>query len=129
MATVTTKHGQGQSAKAAEPPQALAVATISETLGRLEDTISALVFSPDGKYLAAGASRKSVTVWNLQEAKPKLIAVIPSDHYLVNELLLSPDGKWLASLDLLKNRLRLWNMAESPPKEVMMPEKHKDWLY
>lgn len=50
-------------------------------------------FSPNGKYLAARASDRSVRVWYVSTGE--LVKMIPSSNDMVNSVRYSPDGKLL----------------------------------
>jgi DNA-binding beta-propeller fold protein YncE len=73
-------------------PAAPAKLSLSLNVGPLAP-VAAVVFSPDGKLLAAG-SYGEVTVWDLAAARP--VKVLTNVLGAVNDLRFSPDGKLLA---------------------------------
>jgi len=90
------------------------------TPGKLELTlkagplapVAAVVFSPDGKLLAAGSYGR-VTVWDLATAKP--VKVLTNVLGAVNDLRFSPDGTLLAvagGQPSAKGDLRLYAVAD-----------------
>ena len=72
----------------------------------------AIAVSPDGKFLATGASRnKSVGVWRIQTGTQA--RAWPSDHGEVNSVAYSPDGQWLltATSNHPNAGVQLWEAA------------------
>jgi WD40 repeat protein len=65
------------------------------TLRGHQDGITALEFSPDGRWLASGSLDTDIILWNLETMLP---AHILSDHHQrVTDLAFTPDGQLLAS--------------------------------
>ena len=65
------------------------------TLRGHQDGITALAFSPDGRWLASGSLDTDIILWNLETLLP---AHILSDHHQrVTDLAFTPDGQLLAS--------------------------------
>jgi WD40 repeat protein len=57
--------------------------------------VNGLAFSPDGKYLAIALADRTVNVWDVAAAQPRL--VLKGHGVPVNAVAFSPDGKLLAS--------------------------------
>ncbi len=100
-------------ATTAAPPVKAATAKLELSLpaGPLAP-VTAVAFSPDCKYLAAGSYGR-VTLWDLAEAKPaKLLTNVLG---AVNDIRFSPDGKLLAvagGQPSAKGDLRLYGVAD-----------------
>jgi WD40 repeat protein/uncharacterized caspase-like protein len=58
-------------------------------------TIIAISFSPDGRYIAAGAEDKMVKVWEV--ATGSMVRTLAGHRELVWSVSFSPDGKYIAS--------------------------------
>ena len=84
----------------------------------LEDTnldgVSAVAFSPDGRYLATGSQNDSaVVLWNVETGEQEKILrrnSSPDDHHITRDLVFSPDGNTLASNDFFFANTALWNI-------------------
>ncbi|MEW6740098.1 MAG: caspase family protein [Nitrospirota bacterium] len=73
------------------------------------DNVAAIVFSPDGKYLASGSPDKSVRIWEIDTGRE--IRTLKLDQPIVghNSVKFSPDGKFLASAEA-EGFIRLWDI-------------------
>ena len=60
------------------------------------DDITALAWSPDGRHIAIAHKPGSITIWDWDLSRPRLLPVIHSAT--VRDLAFSPDGTMLASL-------------------------------
>ena len=84
-------------------------------------TMSALAFSPDGKWLAMGSYSGSIDLWDTatRQTTRHLLHHPNGDgynnNYQIDALAFSPDGKWLASClwdhNGLQNSTKLWDVA------------------
>ncbi|MCS7245344.1 MAG: dynamin family protein, partial [candidate division WOR-3 bacterium] len=67
----------------------------SKTLGKHDDIITSISFSPDGKYLASGSKDKTIKIWSVRDLKE--ITTLKSHNGAVYSVAFSPKGKYLAS--------------------------------
>jgi WD40 repeat protein len=72
------------------------------------DTVEALAFSADGRWLASGSEDNTVRVWDTAGWKP--IQTLSGHRWGVYAVAFSPDGRTLVSGSLDKS-LRLWDRA------------------
>lgn len=66
--------------------------------------VNAIVFSPDGKFLATASSDRSLKLWDMPSGR--LAAVWKDDTTGFFSLAFSPDGKWLATGSF--ETIKLW---------------------
>jgi WD40 repeat protein len=84
----------------------LASADTGRFFAELKDTTRPLVWSPDGKHLAAGGTDHAVVIWDSAGHGRRALAGHKAD---VTELAWSPDGKHLASAAAGEKRLLVWD--------------------
>ena len=72
--------------------------------------IAALIFSPDGKTLAAASSDGTIRLWDIATGRPVGTPLLSN---IVGEIAFSPDGKILASDS--GRTIRLWDIATGQP--------------
>src|SRR5262245_8842388 len=80
----------------------------SQTFHGHEDSVSSVVFSPDGKTLASGSGDKTVKLWDV--ASRQNLATLNGYEDSVWSVAFSPDGKTLAS-GSGDNTVKLWDVA------------------
>ena len=85
-------------------------------VGHAED-VTALEFSPDGRWLATGSLDDIVLLWDLEdvEADP-----VPLDGHLddITALAFDPDGRWLATASL--DTALLWDLSDPKADPVSL---------
>lgn len=74
------------------------------------DTITSLVFTSDGKYLASGSEDKNIIIWNIEDEK-KWCCFNNSHIDGVLALAFSPDGNYLVSGSADKT-IKIWNLTQ-----------------
>ena len=80
-----------------------------------EKPVTALAFSPDGRWLATGSKDQTVRLWDLRAADPSANRIVLNgQHADVYALAFSPDGRWLAA-GSLDAKARLWHIARLRP--------------
>ena len=82
-------------------------------------SVQALAFSPDGKWLASGGYDKSIIVWNLSSGREEfhlgglpvpLAAASPSlNKQAISALIFNPDGTRLVSVEV-SGAVKMWNL-------------------
>jgi WD40 repeat protein len=69
------------------------------------DIVSALVFSPDGRKLAAGTAR-STTIWSVENGE---VFHVLGNQPQFDTIEWSADGRMIAATGLFNNKLEVWN--------------------
>src|SRR5262249_33590453 len=67
---------------------------IERTLEGHKGEVSALAFSPDGKWLASGSGDRTVRIWNV--ASGDCVQTLPGHKERIAEVAFAPDGQHLA---------------------------------
>jgi WD40 repeat protein len=76
------------------------------------NNVTALAVTRDGKFLATGSSDKTIRLWDLSGASPRLARVFQGHTEEVSTLAFSPDGQTLAS-GSNDQSIRLWRVSLS----------------
>ena len=81
--------------------------TVRWTSDSLPDPVCSLAFSPDGRFLAAGAADGEVRVWTVEDGKP--VATFKGHRGPILGLVFAPAGKllWSGSGD---QTVRAWRL-------------------
>jgi WD40 repeat protein len=92
-----------------------------EILGRSDDRVWAMAFTPDGKTLVTAAGRGAgspmpLTLWDVTTRKE--LARLTGHRTAVEALAMSGDGKLLASADQ-DGRVIIWDLAARKPKATL----------
>ena len=101
----------------------LNAACLTASLGGHTDTVQALTFSPDGRWLATGSNDFTIRLWDRKQGSCARILRQHSEQ--VNGLTFSPDSRYLLSAggDMT---LRLW--AIETGQLVRTFRGHTDWV-
>src|SRR5262249_44508275 len=78
------------------------------TLQGHTNTVTSVVFSPDGKTLASGSADHTIWFWDVAAGKEQ--ATLKTAEYSVDAVAFSPDGKTLAS-GIGGNKIQLWDVG------------------
>ncbi|MFN8001098.1 MAG: hypothetical protein U0X75_08800, partial [Acidobacteriota bacterium] len=90
------------------------------------DSVNAIAFSPNGKWLAGAGADRIIHLWELGETEGKQIKSLIAHEDAINQIAFSPDGKLLATAGA-DNQLKLWDAAKL--EEVHALEKQADWVF
>ena len=96
--------------------------TLSPMHGKLihhTDEVTALAFSPDGTHLASAGRDKTVALWRVTLAQPKIREVLRGHTDTISGLVFSPDGSKLYTSSHDKT-IRVWNVTSPQARGEVM---------
>lgn len=96
---------------------------LAHTLTGHSDEVHAIAFSPDGRFLASGASDHAVRGWNARSGQP--VGALAGHMGRVSSVSFSPDGELLASGGFDKS-IRSWKLPNGEPFHNL---NHSDWVF
>jgi WD40 repeat protein/energy-coupling factor transporter ATP-binding protein EcfA2 len=92
-------------------------------LGRYEDAVWTVAFSPDGKWLASGSRDATIRLWQVDDPATEPL-VLRGHEDAVWSVAFSPDGQWLAS-GSTDSTIRLWQV-DNPAVQPLVLRGHED---
>ncbi|MGF1471053.1 MAG: Hsp70 family protein [Rubrobacteraceae bacterium] len=87
------------------------------------DKVNSVAFSPDGQFLASGASDHAVRGWNARTGQSTGTLVGNLDR--VSSVAFDPNGELLASGGF-DNTIRVWKLPNGEPFHIL---NHADWVF
>ena len=90
-----------------------------------DNTIHALNFSPDGKYLASGGSNGTIYLWDI--ATGKHVSTLVGHENWVSSVAFSSDGKYLVT-GSNDTTVKVWNVNNRTELTSLLSIGEKDWL-
>lgn len=72
-----------------------------------ENSVFALSYSPDGKYLWSGGRDAHLKIWDLEKNYEQIFSE-PAHWFTINEIVFSPDGKFAATASRDKT-IKIWD--------------------
>ncbi|MGD2091021.1 MAG: TIR domain-containing protein [Candidatus Aminicenantes bacterium] len=82
---------------------------------------TSICFSPDGKYLASGNWKKTVTLWKISNSVE--ITTFKAHELPVTSVDISPDGKLLAT-GSWDNKVKLWDISNASEIKIFKGHSH-----
>ena len=87
--------------------------------------VLSVVFSPDGKFLAAGGTDGTIHLWFIPNAQKLLTC--NGHRSWVTSVAFSPDGKTLASCSSTDNTIKLWDTLTGENRRTLCGHHHGVW--
>ncbi len=83
-------------------------------------------FSPDGRWLAVGAMKPEIRLWDWPACREEKSLVLPEAADCINSLAFSRDSRWLAAACGSDYKiLHVWELATRAESRL---EGHQDWI-
>lgn len=96
---------------------------LAHTLTGHSREVHSVAFSPDGRFLASGASDHMVMGWDVQDGQT--VGALAGHTGRVNSVTFSPDGRLIASGGFDKS-VRIWKLPNGEPFRIL---HHSDWVF
>ncbi len=97
--------------------------SLAHTLTGHSDEVHSVAFSPDGQFIASGASDHYIRGWNARTGQP--VGALPGHVGRISSVTFSPDGELLASGGSDKT-IRVWKLPNGEPFHML---NHLDWIF
>jgi WD40 repeat protein/actin-like ATPase involved in cell morphogenesis len=96
---------------------------LAHTLTGHSDEVHSVAFSPDGQFLASGASDYTIRGWNVRTGQP--VGTLSGHVGRVSSVTFDPKGELLASGGFDKT-VRVWKLPNGEPFHTL---NHSDWVF
>src|SRR5215217_1708287 len=96
---------------------------LAHTLTGHSDEVHSVAFSPDGQFLASGASDYTIRGWNAHTGRP--VGTLAGHVGRVSSVTFDPKGELLASGGFDKT-VRVWKLPNGEPFHTL---NHSDWVF
>jgi WD40 repeat protein len=87
-----------------------------------ENSVFALEFTPDGRYLMSGSRDARLKLWDGSASFSQAVEVV-AHMYAINDIEFSPDGKHFVTCSMDKS-IKVWNLEEMKLLKVIDRSRH-----